>query len=404
VAPSQPADFPELTVRARFVLRLGLALAVLPVLLYSASVFFLEDHWVAGWGSLRVVSAPALAQWPRRADAADSPQMIDGDERRAILARAHVFAPRSEERHLAPSENPDGAFRVSDDVECTYLYRQSKGTTPKFDCVRPDGEVLHVKYGRRNREAYAEVAATRLLAALGLGADRLSVVRSVRCYGCPPFPYPYAGSLWNRLFVASGGYREFDFVAVERAMTGTALRTRQHTGWRWDELRAIDPQKGGASRADVDALRLMAVFLGDWDGKSANHRLLCLGQNAGADACAQPIVMLQDVGATFGPHKMNLAGWRARPIWADAFRCLVSMKGLPYDGGTFEDAEISERGRRQLLVGLRRLTHTQVVDLFRAARFQDFPGRPPEADAQGWAAAFEDRVRQIGDAGPCPVP
>ena len=51
------------------------------------------------------------------------------------------------------------------------------GTTPKFDCERPGNDVIRVKYGRGNPELHAEIAATRLLSALGFGADRMFVVK-----------------------------------------------------------------------------------------------------------------------------------------------------------------------------------------------------------------------------------
>ena len=47
--------------------------------------------------------------------------------------------------------------------------------------------------------------------------------------------------------------------------------------------------------------------------------------------------MIQDVGSEFGPKKADLDEWKSRPVWLDAATCTVSMKGMPYNGGTFED-------------------------------------------------------------------
>ena len=71
---------------------------------------------------------------------------------------------------------------------CRFLAEAPSGTTPKFSCVMEDGETVKVKYGR-NPEIAAEVAATRLLRMLGLPADDMSIARTVRCYGCPRFPF-----------------------------------------------------------------------------------------------------------------------------------------------------------------------------------------------------------------------
>ena len=51
------------------------------------------------------------------------------------------------------------------------------GNTPKFPCeVRPD-DVVKVKYGEKNGEVYAEIAASRLFWALGFKVDRMYPAR-----------------------------------------------------------------------------------------------------------------------------------------------------------------------------------------------------------------------------------
>jgi len=65
-----------------------------------------------------------------------------------------------------------------------------------------------------------------------------------------------------------------------------------------------------------------------------------------AGVCQHPFALVHDLGATFGPNKVDLEHWKAAPIWADRQACLVSMRPFPYDGGTFRDATISEAGRQ----------------------------------------------------------
>ena len=69
-------------------------------------------------------------------------------------------------------------------VDCNYVERDMGGNTPKFACRLANGDEVKVKYGRDNGEVYAEVAASRLLWALGFSADAMYPVR-VRCHGCP---------------------------------------------------------------------------------------------------------------------------------------------------------------------------------------------------------------------------
>lgn len=66
--------------------------------------------------------------------------------------------------------------------------------------------------------------------------------------------------------------------------------------------------------------------------------------------------MIQDLGGSFGPPKLDLANWASSRIWADAARCIVSMRALPYEGSTFPDTRISEEGRRFLAERLDRLS------------------------------------------------
>jgi len=112
---------------------------------------------------------------------------------------------------------------------------------------------------------------------------------------------------------------------------------------------------------------------------------------------------MQDVGATFGPLKLDLPNWRATPVWQDPAACRVSMKTLPFGGGTFPDRQISEAGRAMLLHLLERLPDAELAELFTASGATAYDsvngeGRRTEA----WVAAFRDKVGQIRAAGPCP--
>jgi hypothetical protein len=105
--------------------------------------------------------------------------------------------------------------------------------------------------------------------------------------------------------------------------------------------------------------------------------------------------MIQDVGSEFGPKKVELGNWKSKPVWfGDQAACQVSMKGMPYNGGTFQDIQISEGGRKLLADRLRQLSPKQIETLFTTAGLEDVPA---------WTAAFQDRVRQIVQRPPCPA-
>jgi hypothetical protein len=323
-----------------------------------------------------------------------------------VLRRTRVWQPPQvpiAEANLA--ENPRGGFRSDETVDCAFTTEPVGGTTPKFYCRLADGRELKVKYGTNNPELPAEVAATRLLAALGFGADRMFVVRAVRCAGCPPFPFQalrcYERTGWPTCLAGGNGrVREFRAAVIEERLEGRRIEVTHDQGWSWDELTQIDEAAGGASRTELDGFRLLAVVLAHWDNKGANQRLLC---PAGDEPCARPLAMMQDVGATFGPTKLDLPNWSRARIWTDPRACTVSMADMPWDGATFPDHQISEGGRRFLLQLLEELSDSQLRELFLFSGVTSYEQVSARArDPQAWVEVFRDKVRQIRDAGPCP--
>ena len=329
---------------------------------------------------------------PRTDPHAPTPQELAA--RNATLARAHVLLARPfVAADVDFARDPNSDLLTTTPVVCRYIPTPTSGTTPKFDCRLQNGEKVKVKYGW-TREIRAEVAATRLLDGLGFPADRVSRVAAVRCFGCVAAPFHVL--MVAELLHLDGAFErhlnyqhaiDFPNVSVERKFGGHAIEAGDVKGWTFFELSTIDPAKGGASRDEIDALRLMAIFLHHWDNKGDNQRLVCLHGD-----CDRPLAMLQDVGSDFGPVKVNLDRWRARRIWTDEATCLVSMKDMPYRGSTFEDVHISEEGRRLIGSRLEQLTHEQIHTLFTTAAFDD---------VEGWTRAFEQKVRQIVNRAPC---
>ena len=232
------------------------------------------------------------------------------ETREAALASARVWAPPAVPVSQADlSTNPAGDFTSDDVVSCRFNPKKVGGTTPKFNCDLPSGETIKIKYGQGNPELNAEVASTRLLTALGFPADRMFVVRRVRCAGCPPYPFQALRCLdridmKNACFPGGLDYDrvvDFDAAVVERRIDGRVIEATEDQGWGWYELNKIDPARGGSSRAEVDAFRLMAVFLAHWDNKDANQRLICpAGKDAAGGSCAAPIAIIRNRVASPG--------------------------------------------------------------------------------------------------------
>ncbi len=309
------------------------------------------------------------------------------------LSRARVWLPPTVPVSSANLDvNPRGpASLAGDEMTCTFKQSQSRGMTPKFTCTLEGGEVVKVKSGAGNPEVFSEVAASRLLGALGFPVDEMYMMRRVRCLGCPAAA---AEPWWRRALRRGPPEVIYEYAAVERRFRGRSLGH----GWAFHELHMIDPRKGGATRAEVDALRLMAVFLAHWDNKAENHRLVCLGGFASDGTCLEPLAHLHDVGACFGPWKVSLASWRAQVIWSDLATCRVSLRRLPFKGGTFDEVRISEAGRAHLASLLGPLSEAQIEGLFTGARFPAYTGHTAEATEVGaWVQAFQGKVKEITD-------
>jgi hypothetical protein len=368
---------------------------------------------------LIVLAASAITSACRQADPptskpAAAPEYVTSEQREAALRSARVWQePAIPIAKVDFKANPAGAgsFKNDEVVECKLLVRAMGGTTPKFDCERPGGDVIRVKYGRGNPELHAEIAATRLLSALGFGADRMFVVKRVRCAGCPAFPFQalkcFAETGMQVPCFAGGvdydNATDFDFVSIERRLEGRRIESTADQGWAFYEIDRIAEGAGGSPKAHVDALILLAVFLAHWDNKAENQRLLCLpGGDRPDGSCSRPFAILQDLGAAFGPNKLDLHNWRSRPVWSDPRRCSVTMKDLPFGGATFPDQTISEGGRQFLLSLLTQLSPRQIEDLFSGSRVELSEGVTAESrQPAAWAAVFSDKVRQIREAGPC---
>jgi hypothetical protein len=314
-----------------------------------------------------------------------------------VLARAQVWRSTdiaSMDMTLGPQGK--GAFLPHAMVTCDYVDKKLSGATPKFACRLAEGDELKVKYGGTNGEVYGELLATRLLWALGFGADAMYSV-NVICRKCPA---EFGG------IARPGKEMRFDPAVVERKMPGHEWHGGG-VGWSWEELDRVDPDRGGAPLAQRDALKLLAVFLQHTDSKPEQQRILCLGDAGAAAECARPFLMISDLGLTFGSathsnggddSSVNLQRWRAEPVWAESAMCIGNLRKS--FTGTLKMPAISEAGRAFLAGLLTQLTDAQLRALFEAARVDlrlRSPGRALSgfASVDEWTTAFKAKRDEI---------
>ena len=335
-------------------------------------------------------SAAALLVWssalPQHRDSSAA-----GADRKAIIARAQVWRATDIPR-MDLKAGPDGGIEPDASITCDYVHKKLGGATPKFACRLQDGSQVKIKYGPDNGEVYAAVAATRLLWALGFGADAIYPVR-VTCRGCPDEldGLKRDGAVW------------FGRAVLERTMAGRELSHQ----WHWVELDEVDEAAGGAPRAHRDALKLLAVLLQHADSKPVQQRIVCVEE--GPDGCAVPMMMIHDLGMTFGAANtfnaaskgsVNLAEWEKRPVWKHATGCVGNLSGSVT--GTLEYPAISEAGRQFLAGLLIQLSDRQITDMFDVAHFDlrglaPSHGQPGVASIDQWVSAFETKRAEIVD-------
>ena len=290
-----------------------------------------------------------------------------------------------------------GAFPFRAEVDCNYLDKELSGRSPKFACMKAGDDELKVKYGGTNGEVYGEVAASRLLWALGFGADHMYPVKVI-CHGCP--------AALNGI-IRDNGDQVFDPATIERKMPGALISDE----WSWKQIDEIDEETGGAPLAHRDALKLIAVFLQHSDTKPAQQRLICLGGAgdlpAGA-SCEKPFILIQDVGVTFGkatlfnantPSSLNLDGWSNTPVWKSATGPCVGNLSKSFTG-TLGEPVISEAGRQFLAGLLQQLTDAQIHDLFEVSRVSLRLREPGNAKSgfptvDEWVTVFKQKRDEI---------
>ena len=319
-------------------------------------------------------------------------------ERLDVIRRAEVWQPvdvASVDMKAGPAK---GAFAPGETVTCDYVKEQFTGATPKFGCVIGKDDRVKVRYGVDNGEVYAGVATTRLLWALGFGADPLYPVHVV-CRGCPKQVHGDAAT--------GAGETRFDVAAIERKMPGVDIESDQGPGWAWPELAYLGTANSATQRMHRDALTLLAVFLQHSDNKFNQQRLICLGEHAAKHelaTCAEPFMMIHDVGQTFGRANLfnrssvgsvNLEMWAHTPLWKDPKRCIGNLATA--QTGTLSDPQISEAGRKFLADLLTQLSDAQLLDLFTVARFADKPvhGGTGRTTVDAWVSAFKHKRDEI---------
>lgn len=361
-------------------------------------------------------------------------------DRLNAMHNATLFTPRavSEAAILEGPPQSKKLFQLhfNDKVICDFDAPGSQmgGNTPKFSCKitrveSADGTVqtltadmdegpVKVKYGADDNEVYAEIVATRLMWALGYPADAWYPVR-VECNNCPENVISGSGSRATRTF---------DPATIVRKYPGQKVYEsgQEEQGWSWKELDTANARP----TYERDGLKLLGAFMKHSDNKPPQQRLTCKkvkvdqSTNPFTTTCDDPVMLVQDVGATFGgggwftsngAAKMNLEVWSGKKLWQKAGtagspkQCQATLtKSLTAHDG-LNDPMISEEGRRFDAGLMCQLSDQQIEELFRASRAAQMPEyhnhdgsfKPGVDEAtviRKWVEAFKEKREELASA------
>jgi hypothetical protein len=406
------------------------------------------DSGTLRWRTLvLVLTTVAFGQitWSQTDDSKPSEEKVkkvfySAKDRLNAMHNATLFSPKAVADAAIlegpPQNKKQFQLHFNDKVVCDFDAPGSQmgGKTPKFSCKitrvesadgtvqtltsEMDEEPVKVKYGADDNEVYAEIVSTRLMWALGYPADAWFPVR-VECNNCP-----------ENVVSGSGlrSTRTFDPATIVRKYPGHKMYEVGHEeqGWSWTELDTANARP----TYERDGLKLLGAFMKHSDNKPPQQRLTCKkvsvdqSTNPFTTTCDDPVMLVQDVGATFGgggwftsngSAKMNIGVWSSKKLWKKSGRdgapaqCQATLtKSLTAHDG-LSDPIISEEGRRFDAGLMCQLSDHQIEELFRASRAAQMPeyhnhdgsfkpGIDEATVIRKWVEAFKEKREELAAA------
>lgn len=387
-----------------------------------------------------LLAALLCAAWPAHGAEPLKLPTPTAEEREDDIRRARVCEPTdvaSKDLYNGPHTKLN--YAVDGEVTCEFVPKQMGGLTQKFLCKLDNGHIVKVKYeeGHRFKEVFGEVLGTRLFWALGFYADKMLPVR-VTCVGCPKRPWEWVragkhksaldekGNLTKLPAKAEVGTYTFDPAAIEEKIDAETIEQSKDQGWSWKSLGFVDESRGGATKAEIDALKLLNAFVQNADNKYKQNTLACprseiVDDGAGHVTCRRPILYVDDLGSVFGKGGMvtgysgrtDYEAWKKRRVWKDPATCQARLAsiGWIFWKSTLRDPVISEEGRALLAERLAQLSDAQIADLFRASRIvqlhqtmNDGKSGRREVTVADWVELFKQKRDEITNRPPCGGP
>lgn len=304
----------------------------------------------------------------------------------------------------------------------SHLY--AKSDTANAHELKPDR--VKVKYLKpaapnhdpRFNEVFTEIAAGRILWALGFPADHMYPVAEADCVGCSADPF--GDDLEKNTTPLHAAPVVFKVAAVERQLPWEDIDPENDETWSWRDAATFyrNGQFTRAQKVEYDAYRLALGLFNYHNAIDVQNRIACaewVDESVSPKVCRRPVTFVQDLGSTFGKEKSNIFGtnprgsfsdWQAQTVFSNPGNCELRAT---LDG----DKQVLKESQDLMATRVQALDRERVKAIFTVARFQMMDQKQlkrlrengasdvEETALDEWTDTFMSRIAEIPAARNC---
>lgn len=304
----------------------------------------------------------------------------------------------------------------------SYLY--AKSDTANANEIKPDRvkvkylKPAHPNHDKRYNEVFTEIAAGRILWALGFPADGMYPVAAADCVGCTADPF--GDNLKDNTASLHATPVEFKIATVERQLPWDDIDPENDETWSWADAASFYSTGAYTREQKVayDAYRLALGLFNYHNAIDIQNRVACaewVDEDAEPKVCRKPMIFVQDLGSSFGKAKSFIFGtnprgsfsdWQSQTVFSKPDTCELRAS---LDG----DKQVLKESQDLMVKRLQSLDRERVKAIFKVARFGIMDQKQlqrlrdsgvadvPEAALNEWTDVFMSRIAEIGAARNC---
>jgi hypothetical protein len=310
-------------------------------------------------------------------------------------------------RKNSGGENRGDLFARSDTANA----KEIKADRIKVKYLRP----AHPNHDKRFNEVFTEIAASRILWALGFPADHQYPVGTASCVGCTADPFK--DNLKDNTALLAATPATFKVALVERQIDWDDIDPEGDETWSWTD--AANFYANGFTRqqqVEYDAYRMALALFNYHNPIDIQNRLACAEWKADASnpkICTKPMMFVQDLGSTFGKDAFlfansrgNFKDWQSQTVFKKAEKCELRNS---LAGGKQPLKEAQDMLKQRVAL----LDRARVRAIFQVARFDMMDQEQlarlrssgaadvPAAALDEWTNVFMNRLAEISAAQNC---